>query len=87
MAPSLHFTREGELFGDPERYRRLVEKLNYPIVTCPNITHPNSIVSRYMSSPTLDHWVVVEHIICYLKGNLGWGILYSNHGHNEFSVS
>ena len=33
MAQSLHLTREGELFRDPERYRRLVEKLNYLTVT------------------------------------------------------
>ena len=29
MAQNLHLTREGELFEDPERYRRLVGKLNY----------------------------------------------------------
>ena len=29
MAQSLHLTKEGELFEDPERYRRLVGKLNY----------------------------------------------------------
>ena len=28
-AQSLHFTRERELFENPERYRRLVGKLNY----------------------------------------------------------
>ena len=27
--PSVHLTREGETFEDPERYRRLVGKLNY----------------------------------------------------------
>ena len=40
-------------------------------------------VSQYMSSPTVDHWVVVEQILCYLKGAPGRGILYSNHGHNR----
>ena len=39
MAPSIHLTREGELFEDPERYRRLVGKLNYLTVTRPNIAH------------------------------------------------
>ena len=29
MTPNVHITKEGELFEDPERYRRLVEKLNY----------------------------------------------------------
>ena len=28
MVPSIHLTREGETFEDPERYRRLVGELN-----------------------------------------------------------
>ena len=67
MAPGLHLTREGELFEDPERYRRLVGKLNYLIVTRPDIAHSVSVVSQYMSSPTIDNWATVEHILCYLK--------------------
>ena len=34
-----------------------------------------------MSSPTVDHWTVVEHILCYLKGAPRRGILYNNHRH------
>ena len=83
MAQSLHLTREGELFEDLERYRRLLGKLNYLIVTRPDIAYSISVVSQYMSSPTIDHWVAVEQILCYLKGALGRGILYSNHEHNR----
>ena len=83
MAPGLHLTREGELFEDPERYRRLVGKQNYLTVTRPDIAHSVSVVSQYMSSPTIDNWATVEHILCYLKGAPGRGILYSNHGHNR----
>ena len=36
-----------------------------------------------MSSPTINHWAVVEQIICYLKGASGRAILYSNHEHNR----
>ena len=36
-----------------------------------------------MSSPIVDHWAAVEQILCYLKGALGRGILYNNHGHNR----
>ena len=67
MAPSIHLTREGKLLEDPKRYRRLVGKLNYLIVTRPDIAHSISVVSQYMSSPTVDNWAVVEHILCYLK--------------------
>ena len=83
MASGVHLTREGEIFEDPERYRRLVGKLNYLSVTHPDIAHLISVVSQYMSAPTVDHWAAVEQILCYLKGALGCGILYSNHGHNR----
>ena len=55
MVPSVHLTREGETFKDPEIYRRLVGKLNYLTVTRPDIAHSVSVVSQYMSSPIVDH--------------------------------
>ena len=68
MAQSLHLTREGELFGNPERYRRLVGKLNYLTVTRLNIAYSVSFASQCMSSPIVDHWAAVKQILCYLKG-------------------
>ena len=70
MAPGVHLIREGETFKDPKGYKRLVGKLNYLIVTCPDISHSISVVSEYMSAPTVDHWVAVEQILFYLKGAL-----------------
>ena len=55
MAPGVHLIREGETFKDPKIYRRLVGKLNYLIVTRLDITHSISVVSQYMSAPTVDH--------------------------------
>ena len=83
MVPSVHLTRECETFEDPERHRRLVGKLNYLSVTRPDIAHSVSVISQYMSTPTVDHWAVVEQILCYLKGAPGRGTLYSNHEHNR----
>ena len=83
MAPRVQLTREDETFEDHKRYRRLVGKLNYLSVTRPDIAHSVSVVSQYMSAPTINHWTTVEQIICYLKGDSGLGILYSNHGHNK----
>ena len=78
MAPDVHLNKEGETFEHPEIYRRLVGKLNYLSVTRLDIAHSVSVVSQYMFAPTVDHWAVVEHILCYLKGAPGRGILYSN---------
>ena len=83
MEQSLYLTREGKLFEDLERYRRLVWKLNYLTVTRLDIAYSVSVVSQCMAFPTVDHWAVVEQILCYLKGAPGRGILYSNHGHNR----
>ena len=55
MVPGIHLTREGETFEDLEKYRRLVGKLNYLTVTRPDIVHSVTIVSKYMSSPTVNH--------------------------------
>ena len=54
--PNVQLTKKGELFEDPERYRKLVGKLNYLIVTHLDIAYSVSVLSRYMSSPTLNHW-------------------------------
>ena len=59
MVPSVHLTREGETFEDLERYRRLIGKPNCLTVTRPEIAHSISVISQYMSSPTVDHWTVV----------------------------
>ena len=83
MAPGVHLTREGEVFEDLERYRRLIGKLNYLTVTHPDIAHSVSVVSQYMSFPTVDNWAAIEHILCYLKGVSRQGILYNNHRHNR----
>ena len=83
MVSGVHLTKEGETFGDLERYRRLIGKLNYLTTTGPDITHSVSVVCQYMSSPTIDHWVAVEQILCYLKGAPRRGIVYSNNEHNR----
>ena len=42
---------QGEPLSNPERYRRLVGKLNYLKVTRPDISFPMSVVSQFMTSP------------------------------------
>ncbi|KAM7509738.1 hypothetical protein LguiB_008613 [Lonicera macranthoides] len=83
MIPNVQLTKDGPLFEDPEKYRRLVGKLNYLTVTRPDIAYSVSVMSQFMSSPTIHHWEVLEQILCYLKGAPGRGILYANHGHTR----
>ena len=55
ITPNAQITKEGDLFEDPERYRRLVRKFNYFTVTCPDISYLVSVLSQYMSFPTINH--------------------------------
>ncbi|XP_062108646.1 uncharacterized mitochondrial protein AtMg00810-like [Humulus lupulus] len=83
MSPNVHLTRDGEPFEDPEKYRGLVGKLNYLTVTHPDIAFSVSIVSQFISSPTVHHWVALEQILCYLKGAQGRGVVYVDHRHTH----
>ena len=67
MVLDVHLTREGETFENPQRYRRLVGKLNYLTKTRHDIAHSVSVISQYMFAPTGDHWAAAEKVLCYLK--------------------
>ena len=56
------------------QYIQYIRKIQVPI-------YPSKPIFPTLS--TVDHWTVVEQILIYLKGALGRGILYSNHGHNK----
>ena len=70
-------------YKNPERYRRVVGRLNYLTITRPDIAFPVSVVSQFMSSPRTAHWDAVCHILKYLKWAPGYGIKYQNHGHHN----
>nr|CAN69691.1 hypothetical protein VITISV_026777 [Vitis vinifera] len=74
---------QGEPLGDPERYRRLVGKLNYLTITRPDISFPVSVVSQFLQSPCDSHWDVVIRILRYIKSTPGQGMLYENKGHTQ----
>ncbi|KAL9251446.1 Retrovirus-related Pol polyprotein from transposon RE1-like protein [Drosera capensis] len=87
MVPEVKLMPEdGEPLHDPERYLRLVRKLNYLIVTRPDIAYPVSVVSQFMSAPRTTHWDTMVRILRYLKGSPGKGLVYSNQGHNRITA-
>ena len=72
-----------EPLSNPERYRRLVGKLNYLIVTKPDISFPVSVVSQFMNFPCDSHWEIVVCILRYIKSTPDKGLLFEDQGHKH----
>ena len=70
-----------KLLSNPERYRRLVGKLNYLTIIRPNISFAVSVLSQFMKDPRLPHWEAIIRIVRYLKAHPGRGLLYKANGH------
>ena len=83
MTPNVQITKERDIFEDLKRYRRLAGKMNYLTVTRPNIAYSISVLSQYMSSPTVRHWALWSISYAYLKEAPRRGILYKKHGHTR----
>ncbi|XP_021765561.1 uncharacterized protein LOC110730065 [Chenopodium quinoa] len=66
---------DGDLFGDVERYRRLIGRLIYLVVTRPDFAYYVHILSQFMQSPRVEHWDAALRVVRYLKKSPGQGIL------------
>ncbi|RDX77511.1 putative mitochondrial protein, partial [Mucuna pruriens] len=77
--------KQGEPYSDPERYRRLVGKLIYLIITRPDISFAVGVVSQFMQAPCIDHWATVLRILRYNKKTPGQSLLYEDKGDTHIS--
>ncbi|KAF3640417.1 Pre-mRNA-processing protein 40A [Capsicum annuum] len=75
-------SRSGEPLSDPERYRRLVGKLNYLTVTRPDILSCKCCKSVY-DFPCDSHWDAVVRILSYIKSAPGKGLLFEDRGYEH----
>ena len=67
------------ILDDPERYRRLTEKLIYLTVTRSDISFVVGMLSRFMHQPRDVHWTIALRILAYVKSSPGKGLLYKKH--------
>ncbi|XP_026437144.1 uncharacterized protein LOC113335251 [Papaver somniferum] len=66
---------DGVFLSDPLQYRSLVGALQYFTLTRPDITYAVNYVSQFMQAPRDTHMLLVKHILRYLKGTIGEGII------------
>ncbi|XP_060961734.1 uncharacterized mitochondrial protein AtMg00810-like [Cannabis sativa] len=70
--------QQGTLLADPSSYRQLIGRLLYLTLSRPDITFAVNTLSQYMSSPRTPHLQAINHLLRYLKGSPGQGLLYKS---------
>jgi hypothetical protein len=58
-------------------YRQLVGSLIYLTTTRPDLSFTVSFISRFMTTPKVEHWTTTKRVLRYVKGTLDFGILYN----------
>ncbi|XP_060974264.1 uncharacterized mitochondrial protein AtMg00810-like [Cannabis sativa] len=79
MDPKIRLTdQEGDVLNNPSHYRQLIGRLLYLTLSRPDITFVVNTLSQFMSCPRTTHLTALHHLLRYLKGTPGQGILYSS---------
>jgi hypothetical protein len=65
---------------DPIVYRHLIGSLMYLVNTRPDISFVVNSLSLFMVDPRRVHWIVVKHVLRYLRGTVEYGLLYERNG-------
>lgn len=69
---------DGTEKANPRLFRSLVGGLNYLTHTRPDISFSVGVVSRFLHSPTKQHFGAAKRILCYIAGTVDFGIWYSD---------
>lgn len=57
-------------------YRKLIGKLLYLSLTCPDIAFATHFLSQFLANPTQTHFSLLLHLLHYLQGTISFGLFY-----------
>ena len=63
---------------NPSRYRRLVGRLLYLLITRPDITFSVHALSQFMQAPREAHWEAALRVVRFLKSSPGQGVIFQS---------
>ncbi|KAE9618243.1 putative RNA-directed DNA polymerase [Lupinus albus] len=67
---------EDETGVDASMFRQVVGSLRYICHTRPEIAYSVGLISRFMSDPRQPHMIAAKRILRYLKGTMGFGVIF-----------
>ncbi|XP_019433431.1 PREDICTED: uncharacterized protein LOC109340250 [Lupinus angustifolius] len=80
IVPSTRLSKDvGEVRVDETLFKKVVGSFMYLNVTRPDLMYGVSLISRFVSSPTMSHWLAAKRI---LKGTTNLEILYKKRENN-----
>ena len=71
---------------DTTKFRSIVGFLRYLVNTRPDIAYSVGMVSRFMESPTTEHWAAIKRIIRYIAGTTEYGCRYTCGSHSNLKL-
>uniref|UniRef100_A0A803Q378 Reverse transcriptase Ty1/copia-type domain-containing protein n=1 Tax=Cannabis sativa TaxID=3483 RepID=A0A803Q378_CANSA len=76
MKPNLKLSQdEKDKLADPTVYRKIIGKLQYLVITRPDIAYSVNKLSQFLIIPRAKHLIVAQRILQYIKSSPGQGIL------------
>ncbi|KAL1213292.1 Retrovirus-related Pol polyprotein from transposon RE2 [Cardamine amara subsp. amara] len=73
-------TSASPLLIEPQKYRRLLGRMIYLVVTRPDLAFSVHFLAQFMQKPREDHWEAALRIVRYLKADPGQGVLLRRDG-------
>jgi hypothetical protein len=71
---------------DATKFKQIVGSLMYLLATRPDLTYSVCLVARFMERPTEMHFAAIKRILRYLKGTLGYGVMYKHDAGMKFEL-
>src|SRR5262245_43192876 len=66
--------------ADKRRYQEIVGSLIYALITTrPDLAYAASLLGRFASHPTAEHWTVAKHVLRYLTRTKYHGLTLGMH--------
>ncbi|MCI31218.1 copia-type polyprotein, partial [Trifolium medium] len=67
-------------------YKQMVGCLMYLLASRPDLAYSVCLVARFMDRPTEIHVTAIKRIMRYLKGTLGFGIMYKDNLNSDLCL-